>query len=226
MKKILFSFITLILLTGCTAEYNLDFDDDNYMESLNIETTSDHLDYENVKNYEWPKSIDYTITGSSEVPEKIEGVIYYDFENYQDEDKAGFTYSYNMTKDQYKKSAIVHNCFSSISIQKNDKKNIQTLNTSTGFECFTKYPPLEKVTINIKTNKNVVQTNADRQEGNVYTWIINSGNAATKSIMISTSEEMEEEKETNITLILIIIGAFFILLFVLIRAKNKKYRGN
>lgn len=227
MKKCLLLVISIILLSGCTAEYNLDFDDDKFVESLNIETTSDHLDYENVKNYSWPKSIDYRITGASEAPEKVEGVTYYDYDSYEDEEKAGFTYSYTMNAEQYRNSAIVHSCFSNVSLITNEKNSTYTLQTSNGFECFSKYPPLEKVTINIKTDKNVVDTNADSIKGNIYSWEITAGNASSKNIMLSTStKEVVEEKETNIILILIILAVFFIGIIVLIKVKNKKYRGN
>ncbi len=228
LKKIVL-ILSLIFLSGCSVEYNLNIDDDQYLEDLTLTTSSTSQDYENLKNYSWPKPIDYTVTGYSEAPEKQDGVTYYDYLNNSNDNQASITYKYDMSESQIKKSAIIHNCFTSINIYNSD--NSKTLQTSSGFECFDKYPPLENVTVNIKTTKEVVDNNADFVNNNTYTWVINKANASTKSIYLelnnSTTQEEEVSQEgLSIEIILIIIGVFIILLVVLIKLKNRKYRRN
>lgn len=231
MKKVVLAIISVFILTGCTAEYNLNIDDNmnEFDESLSVKTSSASSDYDYVKNFNEFKPIDYKITGYSEVNEKMDGVTYYNFDNDYDDDQASFKYYYNMNKSEFLSSAIIHNCFSEINYIKNDDGI--TLKTNGKFTCFDKYPPLDKVIVNITTNKKVIKNNADSISGNIYTWNIYKGNE-TNTIML-TFENTEnnninesDDISTKLKIILITLGAFIVVIIGIIIYKTKKYNSN
>ena len=227
MKKIIpLLLIILIYSTGCSVTYDLDIDNDSFFEKITLQTPSSSDDFEFLKDYEWPKPIDYQITGYSEVPEKEESVTYYDYFNESTDSLAKIRYQYLMNIKELSKSAIIHNCYQEVYINKY-QGNI-TLKTGNNFECFSKYPPLDKVTVNIKTNKNVVENNADSISGNTYTWNITKLNSSNKSIYLKISENKMNNKDSKLTVFIIIgsIVLFLIMIRVLYICKNRKYNRN
>lgn len=228
MKKIMLMFLSLFLLTGCTAEYTLNIDEkmDNFEENLTLSTDINSDDYDYLKNYDRPKPIDYKITGYSETDEKMDGVIYYDLYKKDDYDKTSLTYSYNFSRSQFLNSGIVHTCFSGITYFTDDQDNT-TIKTSSGFQCFSKYPPLEEVVVKIVTKKNVVYHNADSVKDNTYTWRIKKNNE-NRNIHIIVNEKKSEETVKSSTYMMIagicILG-FILLILIIVIYKNRKYNG-
>ena len=221
MKKIILVIALLLFASGCDVVYNLDIDNELYKENLLVSTSSESKDYENVKNYYWPKPIDYTTTGYSESPRQVEGITYYNYENTSNDKLASFSYFYDMNEIELKNSAIIHNCYLNFNIYENEDDKTKTISTSNEFLCFSKYPPLENVTINLTTKENVVEHNADSYSGNTYTWKINKLTAKNKPIRIVTGTQIKEESE-NFTLLFIIIGGFLLIIVIIFVYKYRK----
>ncbi len=228
MKKLLVIIGGLFLLTGCTAEYNLTIDNlDDFKEKLTLETTEDNIDYENVKNYYWPHPIDYEVTGYSEVPEEMDGINYYHFNNGTDLNKAWFSYDYDLNKSEFLKSGIIHNCYNKVNLTTTDEGI--TLRTSENFGCFSKYPPLEMVTVNIMTPLKVISHNADSVNNNIYTFNITKADQNNRSIeMVFENTEVKnaqrESDKLKFIIACLVIGGFLALTFGLIIYKNHKYK--
>ena len=68
----------------------------------------------------------------------------------------------------------------------------------------------DSVTINIKTNNEVISHNADKVSGNTYTWVINKDNAQDTNISINISKKSMYIKP----IIYIILGVVFLVLSI------------
>lgn len=229
MKKIVFMIITVFLMSGCSAVYNLDIDSNlqTFKETTEVSTLNTATDAEYVKNNDWPKPIDYEVTGYSESKEKVDGVIYYNYETSSNANNVGFKYYYDFKRTEFLKSAAVHNCYNNISL--NNNEGIYTLQTNKEFLCFQKYPLLEDVQINITTQKPVIMHNANSVNKNTYTWNLTKENA--NNSMISISFDMREkidgeDNSQDLKIVLITLGCFIIVIFAIIIYKNHKYNRN
>ena len=68
-----------------------------------------------------------------------------------------------------------------------------------GFKAFDSYTTLNSINININTNYEVVDCNADKIVDNVYTWNINRNNYETKTIYISANKTTMDKMKKNIS---------------------------
>lgn len=219
MKKIFLLIIAILLLSGCTVEYNVNFTKDLASEKVIMNgVTYETFPVEAYKNDQ----------GASEDAIEIEGIEYYDITNTTN--STDFTYDFPLAR--YGESNGANMCYKNVSVIKMDDNNYNMF-TSNYNSCINYYPELEQITINLKfTNDfNITENNADKVENNTYTWIIDRNNYDNKNIEISYSfKEENGEESTNKTdsknNILIILGSFGVLIVVLIivlNIKNKKY---
>lgn len=219
MKKILLLIITILLLSGCTVEYNVNFTKDLASENIILNGVTDEI---------FPVEAYINEQGSSEEPIEIEGVEYYDITK----NANSINLNYNFPIDRYTESTGVNTCYKNVSINKmNDGTyNLMTNNYNS---CINYYPELEQITINLNfTNDfNITRNNADKVNGNTYTWIIDRNNYANKGMEISyiLKEDGEEQEPTNKIdskyNVLIILGSFLVLSIIIgivIKVKNKK----
>ena len=81
----------------------------------------------------------------------------------------------------------------------------------------------DEIEINIKTKNKVIEHNADKVSGNVYTWYINEGNKDNINIEIKVSK-------TNIVSTIVIYGALaliaIIVMFLIIKFYQKNKKAN
>lgn len=212
MKKIFLSIILIILLTGCSAEYNLEFKNGQFNDNIKIGAFNikDFLDYETFEPTASYK--DYNIK-------------YYDF-NYKDNYLyLNHEYSYN----EYRVSTALIDCFNLAGVSYDE--DYYYILTSGEFKCmnYMGYKS-EEVKINFKTDLEVESSNADIVNDRVYSWIFNDGNYKNKEINIKLiraddSKDIVEEKSAydNFTLLyFLIIIPLLILLYVAYK-KFKKY---
>jgi hypothetical protein len=81
------------------------------------------------------------------------------------------------------------------------------LSTSKNAICFEQYPTLTNLIVNITIDGKVSSHNADRVNGNVYTWQINRNNASSKAINLvidnlndePTTSKLNNNSSTNST---------------------------
>lgn len=190
MKRIIVLLITLFIMTGCSAEYNLVYEDNVFEESLKVISTKEDSFVSEINNY-YNRGIiaDYTVQLGE--MDEFEYISKYGGEykkNIIDENNMyGLQLGYKYQKDEeYSNSSIVFNLFESIYIFDNkiEASNIRNI--------FNNYNNLSKITISFKTDKNVVNINSDEIKDNVYYWYINKDNYTNKQIEIELEEAGEE----------------------------------
>lgn len=205
MKKVkIILIIACFILTGCSAEYNLEFSNDKIKEHI----------VANILDTDIPKQIANPI---SELDDQITPFIeneQYPFSNNDDikynkkvEKKSNattVTLDYEYSHEEFKNSKAYSTCFAEKSFE--ETKKGYNLKFSGHFYCL--YG--DSVTINIKTNNEVISHNADKVSGNTYTWVINKDNAQDANISINISKKSMYIKP----IIYIVLGVVFLVLTI------------
>ena len=113
------------------------------------------------------------------------------------------TFSNEFNRDNYQNSTAVSACYKTLSIANYNGNTI--ISTNNRAECFDAYPSLSSLTINIIVDKKVTSNNADKVNGNTYTWNINRNNK-NKGINLTFADKdndkttEEEAVEKNIVI--------------------------
>lgn len=234
MKKVCLLLCSIFLLTGCSAEYNLIYEENILTESLNVISSNDtYIDGQTVTslvdNYykKVDLMVDYTIDpGEMSVEEKKEK---YDFYNKKLINANGL-YGINLNfdykdKSKLSKSVIAITGFEDIEVSDN------SIIAKTPSYIFDNYPYLEEIVVTFKTDKKVLETNCDEKKEGVYYWYINKSNYDYKSIKINIDNsinQIEQKKTIDIItkygLIGLITVIFVSIIFVSIKISisNKK----
>ena len=223
--------ITIFLITGCDVKYEVDLTKDNsYYEKTEIEENNLTTDaYSIMRNY---NDFVYAIYSDrvTDLEEKDPNFEYYNIINNSNETKGFITLSYTFNNQNIEKSNIIKTCYDNITFL-NNAKDIN-IKTSSKFLCFEEYPDLKNVEIVIKTDKTIINHNADKVEGNTYIWNITKENANNKEIKLSSLKEsitdndidnednLNPEKRNNLILILGLLGLFFIILIILLKIRR------
>ena len=217
MKKKIILLFSLILLTGCSAEYNLTIVNDSYKEELNV----DNVKIDNISDLILP--------------------LYYDIDEYDiDKVKPGDDGFYNakIDKNSYSlfntfnfssfiKSTLLNSCYDKVDVVKNSK-NIY-ISTVGDFKCYNNYK-VDDIKVNIISKYKLVDTNADSINNNVYSWNINKDNLD-KGIYIEFVLPKKSEKKKkifinnkkNFYLFLFQASLILFLLVIIMVIKKKNY---
>lgn len=230
LKRIIFLIISMIMLSGCSAEYELNFVDGKYNEkfktigSINDENYRNEIDVLNDKNYLF---VDSTLqTGDFPAESFLDEYAIYDKNVFNNDNGYGviLSYSYN-SKDDYLKSSIIYSMFQGFNITDDEIYLYDPLNV------FLTYPLLDDITISFKSDKKVYDNNADEIKNNMYYWYMNKDNYKDKCIRISFKKnEMLSQKNIVISdksfkfgiyifLIILLIGVLVI--FEKVKKSNK-----
>ncbi len=177
MKKLIMLFV-IIMLTGCTINYNITINEDDIKENVKIivpmiETDEDTFG-EQINNF----TNGYNIKTSTENDNYI----------------ATLNKTYDFTN--YNNSTFMNKCYDEVTI--NNTNSDITIKTSEAFHCIEMEDDFEaqQVTINIKTKLKVKDNNADKVNGNTYTWIINEKNYTNKQIYMQINKEQINVSDT------------------------------
>lgn len=201
-KRIIFIILFIFLLTGCSTEYNLEFSNKGIKEHVVVNIPDSSIPKKDsngqiddrvtpfIENDQYPFFGSYDTIYKKKVNKK-NGV-------------TTVTLDYKFTHDNFNKSYVMKGCFSESKYEK-DKKSYH-LHLYGSFYCMNG----DKVTINIKTNNRVLEHNADKVSGNVYTWYIDKNNKLDTNIKIDISKELWFERYIGyaIVIILFVVAAF------------------
>lgn len=191
-KRILMLIPILLLTTGCTCEYNLTIENDTYKEQITIiGSTPDEISSFNNK---WQIPINKEEYNNINLEPDSNGGFTGEIYNYNLSSNR-LTFSYNFNKIQYINSTAVSNCYDMLTITNSNNRTV--ISTSSNTKCFENHPPLTNIKINIKVDKPVISNNADRINGNTYTWNIDKSNANEKSINLIIGNQNNEIIENN-----------------------------
>lgn len=231
MKKYFSIVLLSFLLCGCTCEYNLKIDNNNYQEKLSI-ISSDSSENELftddlIININYDK---YLI--SSEITEKIEDEEYYDVKR----DDNSIALSYNYINSSVSKSTLALKCFDKVTIYKQSENIFIT--TSEKFKCFDEYDKLDSVEVVLEIDGKSISNNADKVDGNKYIWNYNRKNI-NKPINISATLEREntsltssssgkktQYKQNDYNIFIIILFILLIISYIVYRIIKKQGDNN
>ena len=199
IKKICLIIPLVLLLTGCTATANIVISDNIVSEEIIIDDQT--TPRESFRDY---IPVYYNDEVADTEPDvKEDNKVYY--KKAIKDNKIYYSYSYRIAN--YNNASTMKNVFDSSVLSPGDRDGVTELYTSKGrIHLFDIYPTLTRLEINIKTDLEVVDNNADSTSDNIYTWIF-TPDTADKSIHLETrnyqykrlhpSESYTESNESN-----------------------------
>ena len=206
MKKICFILLALILITGCEATYTIDIDD-NFNETLTVVPSNNNERTEiNDSYYPYPAYYDSLFSENDDALEGYATSIFGIEESSEDEGIApssetvasveryniefgnALVYSYKFGEN-YQDSNIALSSLREFDVANaSSTSGFSRIYASDFSDIFYNHSNLTKLTVNVKTNKNVIAHNADLVNANVYTWVITKKNQ-NRNISISYTDD-------------------------------------
>lgn len=172
--KLLFLLFICFFLTGCSLNYEIEIYNDEVNENISIIYPSytfngqSPLKYIDQKSFEYFESTD--VLRSRIWNEKTDGI---------------FTKNKYKFKEYVGEIESILNCYDLSKVNNVDGEI--TILTSDEFKCFDLYPDLENITLKIKSNHKLLETNADRIDKHTYYWDINRDNFNNRKILLKLS---------------------------------------
>lgn len=222
MKKIKLVILVcgMVLLSGCSAEYNLTID-----ETIMEENISAIFDKKTESDYaSRMEKIRRTAYYNFDTRENE----YYTFNKTEDDNNIFLNYNYKYTNNNLYKSEAVSRCYYKRIV--NVTENNITINTDNQVACIYKdgNKEIDSITVNIRTDLIVLEHNADKVNDKVYTWYINDENYSNKPIYI----KMEKEKsggsfvDQTISIVIIVLIIIAIGIIIYLRTHKKHLQNN
>ena len=214
MKRIIVVLISLLLLTGCTIDYNLVIDKDSIKET--ITGTASKEEYE-VREEDSGLNLFYTYINDDINPLISGDGLYTKDINEIDN---GINYKYDFIyKNNYDKSKIINSCFENSNVKETD--TYYSIELSGEFYCLYS----DKININVISNYAVLENNAKEVNGNKYSWVIDDSSNVNIFLNISKEIKYEESSKTKFISTFQLVGLIiFVVLtgitYFLYRKKN------
>ena len=180
MKKIIF-LLLILLVSGCSANYNLEISNDSFKENINVKINKnlipEHTEQSDIE-------IDDPITPF--LNDKTSALFsdekaYYKKKVVHFGDYVDVTMKYNYTSEKFKDSNSLNLCFEDFVFE---DKDTYYLHAYGPFYCLY----TDTIIINIKTDNKVIKSNATSINGNVHTWEINASNSNNADIEFEVSK--------------------------------------
>lgn len=199
MKKIIFVFIALLLLTGCTCDYEVKFNNNSVDEKISIDIPSDMLVGEN-PNASVGDTADYII--NNDINSLINGEAIYDKKVTDKGDYINTELSYTFKDNQYKNLGyVLNNCFENVYFEHEKGYKIHL---SGQFYCLY----TDSVEITIKSDNNIKSANGAKSNGS-YHWTIDEGNYNNVDIEIEISNHAKAINYIFYVIVAIVLIALF-----------------
>lgn len=220
IKYIILVF-SITFLCGCSVQYNLNIDNNtSFNEQIIIDNLSGE-DYDILKGNSYNFSLDYNDNTEGYYEGQIPGITYYDKQILNNQ----IIYSGSFNKETFQNSKAVNSSVDFFKITKYEDNYV--ISTSDNYVIFDNYN-LNGIKVNIKLPNEVINSNADSVNGNVYTWNISKDNKKGIYLEYKPIDNKEitgtKEEDNNLKYILIAIGFLVFLLVGLIFIKKNKYK--
>ncbi len=205
----------VLLLSGCSFEYNVEITPDNIGESNNIYI--ENVNKSNIEKNVYDLILKYVGSFDELGVEKSKII--------KKNDIYGMSFYRNFNFSDYKNLSTFSLCYDNYKIVNNGNRVV--IATSKEFKCFDKFEELDDVIINITTDLDVISSNADYVDNNKYTWFINKDNANDKSIsfIFDNNRKIKIEKSIGafgiVVISLLVIGIIVIIIRLRGKRKNK-----
>lgn len=212
--KIVVVFVVLLLLTGCTINYDLTINENSIDEK--ISGSVNKSEYQ-LNDEDTSPNLFYTLI-NGDVPALVVGDDLYKKDISELEDKLNYNYSYTYNNN-FDKSRIINSCFENHIISETDK--YYHIELSGKFYCLYS----DKININVTSNYEVIDNNADKINGNKYVWTIDNSNDVDILLTISKEEKYEEPVKAKMfstfqIVGLIVFALLTIITYILYKRKN------
>jgi hypothetical protein len=216
MKKIIL-LIAITLLTGCTANYDIKILEDKITDNIQIYT-----DNKTVKI----ASQEQTEKFYQELGNWERGYEYYKRELYTTDKITGYKYTYDFSYNEYDAMSQIRKCYNDFEFTHNEDKI--EIKTSEEFLCKNYYKNVNKISINITSEYEILNSNADIKTNDIHTWTITNTNYQNKPIKITLlkKKNIKEKEAQKLEIKNILIFIIFILLIIvlIIQKKDKKQK--
>lgn len=220
MKKIILILPLLFILSGCTAEYNVEIYNDRYIENIKVE----ELNPSNFDDYKEG----YTIRNLLK-EEYNRDNYYYKKKFIEDSNRLLLKYNSDFSLDTYSTSSVARECYEYFNVL--EKGTTTIISTSIKNTCLDDYVWLDKLVINVKTNHVVKKNNADSVENGVYTWTFDRSNYKEKGIYFEFSDEKyvfnyDNEYTKKVVYIIVIVGIILLVIGIIVFILSKKRKNS
>lgn len=247
MKNKIVFFLVLILLvfTGCTIDYNLEFNDDIFNEDFVIYEINSQNYKTDIYGGRYGESIifDDMLKQLNIFPQsvltnqpidiydpmnKLDGTLYYDKELIEKENLHSIEFKARSNLESMKYLNSVRQCYDKLNVSVNSDRI--SISTSEVNLCFDNYSLLDKININLNLNFSedfvVVENNATMVDENKYTWIIDRSNYNNQSINIVIDRSPDKDKKTDLSMTLLIVFGIVLvisgIIYLLFRIRSKR----
>lgn len=215
MKKILLIILTMLFLTGCTVNYNLEIDGDNLNEVITGNVTKKEYEVKETDNGE---NLIYALFNNNQNALFDEESPY--LRTLEDKGKTidyNFSYLYNYNFDR---STIINTCFEYHMVD--ETEDYYYIKLSGKFYCMYS----DKININVTSNNAVLENNAMKVDGNVYSWVIKKDKDA--DILLNVSKKMKHSDNNKLKVMntfqiigLVVLVVLCIITIFLYKKKNR-----
>ena len=186
MKKIL-TVLSILLLTGCTVNYNLNIDDNMIEERISGNISK--YEFDDIEDEYGDHNIYHLLYDNQK--SLINKEVYYEQKINEIDDIIEFDYRYKYNNN-YGYSTIVNRCFEKKMFE--ETEDLYVMHLSGDFYC----QFANEIEVNVTTLNAVLGNNADRHENNTYTWILKEGsNDIDISLTVSKNIEMINSNKEN-----------------------------
>ena len=232
LKKYIILIILPLLLTGCKINYNLDISKKGFKESFNIISNIDNK----LEKYEIPAfigTIDYEDIDINFL-ERYDEVEYYNNKVTEKNDQQIINYNYVFDDKNIQKSNAINLAFEKASITRydhdeNGKKDYMIISTSGKSNIFEKFNDIEEITINITCHYEIISSNADEINKNVYTWHLDKNNIKAINMVYNPDkfidyrtiwEKIIDGDYFNIFTVTLFIVGIGLIIYILLKKKS------
>lgn len=199
MKKIFILIIISIFISGCEATYTMSIEEDfNEFTTL---STFNKDEFEAMKIYANNRPAFFDGGFAEEPDAGYKGNFYDDGTRFYDRkitDRIEYSYRFYGNYDlSYIANSSVNEFMFANRRMEDSNKYRYSLVASDFTGLFNSYRTLSKITINIKTKREVIHHNADSVKDNTYTWVITPGNATRSINLYFLSDKVFDKNDSD-----------------------------
>ncbi len=229
--KTLIILSMLTFLCGCSANYEIEVKNGSIRENSQILVNKTNESIKEENGFSLEEELEYTYNSIHDIDNGQEETKtkHFELNKINNKDNIGLSYNNQLTFNNYEESPLIHQCYENINII--NKTSSFSINTDKYFKCFDYYKYLDSVTITLKSDYKVLNTNADEEKKGIYYWYINKNNYTNKRINIDLSKEPKTVVDkVNLGdysyIVFILLGLSLIILglvvFIKVKNSNKK----
>lgn len=199
MKKNILIVFSLLLLTGCSINYDLEIDKDSLNETITGSVAKKEVE---INEKATGLSTIYVLINEDQKPVYNKDYLY--TKNLKEnKDNIDYTFNYNYNMDDFVNSRVINSCFENNEIINLD--NYYTIKLSGDFYCLYS----DEIIINVKSNLKVISDNAKKVKNDTYTWVINKNSTDIEFTVDKNSPYSETNKRKG-------SGTFRIISFIVL----------